>query len=160
MGNPTNVNESEIWADRFKRNGKDIFKNTLLAGGAIFATSYGGLFLAIKFFPSFFLDYINPIFNSDGSRDIHFYLHPFMLALALSVFWNRFRKVFLGHQIKIGIEFGLVYAFVALVPILWLTYSTIDVSLQMVMSWLAYGLFQACIAGIVFAYISPFRAIK
>ncbi|MBK9734010.1 MAG: hypothetical protein IPO92_03170 [Saprospiraceae bacterium] len=141
--------------DRFKRNGREIFRNASITGIVLFIISYGGLYAAIVVFPNFFVDYINPIFNSDGSRDLYFYLHPFVLALSLSVFWNRFRKMFGGNLINKGIEFGIVYAFVALIPIMWITYAAMDVGFQMVTTWLIYGLIQACIAGAVLAKISP-----
>ncbi len=158
MQHPTNIQEADIWIDRIRRNGKEIAKNTLVAGLAIFIFSYGGLFVSIRLFPSFFIDYINPIFNSDGSRDVYFYIHPFVLALSLSVFWNRFRRMFGGNKIKIGIEFGVVYTFVAMVPLLWITYSAMDVDFQMVATWLIYGLFQASIAGIFFAWFGQKKA--
>ena len=134
-----------------------ILKNTIIAGLAIFIFSYGGLFLAIRMFPSFFIDYINPVFNSNGDRDVYFYLHPFILALSLSLFWNRFRKMFVGNRIMIGIEFGLVYALIALLPILWITYSAMDVEFNMVATWLIYGFFQSSIAGIFFAWFNPYK---
>jgi hypothetical protein len=157
MDHPTNIQEADIWIDRIRRNGKEIAKNTLVAGLAIFIFSYGGLFVAVRLFPTFFIDYINPVFNSDGSRDLYFYIHPFILALSLSVFWNRFRRMFGGNKIKIGVEFGIVYAFVALIPILWITYAAMDVEFQMVATWLIYGLFQSSIAGIFFAWFSPYK---
>jgi hypothetical protein len=153
MTNPNFNDEGQIWMDRFQRNGRQIFSNTLLAGLAIFIMSYGGLYIGLHLFPNFFIDYINPVFNSDGSRDQYFYLHPFVLALSLAVFWNRFRKMFGGNRFKIGLEFGIVYSFVALVPLLWITYSAMDIDFSMVATWLIYGLFQATIAGVVFAFI-------
>ena len=157
MEHPTHIDEADIWIDRIRRNAKEILKNTLVGGLAIFIASYGGLYLAIRLNPNFFVDYINPIFNSDGSRDFYFYLHPFILALVLAVFWNRFRKMFGGNKIKVGIEFGIVYAFVALVPILWITYSAMDVDFQMVATWLVYGLFQSSIAGMIFSWINAVK---
>ncbi len=153
MSNPNFQHEGQIWVDRFKRNGRQIFINTVFAGIAIFVLSYGGLYISLHLFPNFFIDYINPVFNSDGSRDLYFFLHPFVLALSLAVFWNRFRKMFDGNRLKIGLEFGIVYSFVALVPILWITYAAMDVNVQMVMTWLMYGIFQSTIAGVVFAIL-------
>lgn len=158
MEHPSNKEETDVWIDWFSKNIKEILKNTLISGLAIFICSYGCLFLAIKIFPEHFVDYINPIFNSEGERDVYFYLHPFVLALSLSVFWNRFSKTFGGNKLKIGIEFGLVYAFVALVPILWITYSSMDVALEMVITWLIYGFFQSSIAGIFLALFSSVRS--
>jgi len=54
-----------------------------------------------------------------------------------------------------GMEFGLVYGGVALVPVMWITFSSLDVSLIMVLSWLFYGLCQAMVAGVVLARVNP-----
>ncbi|MBU0697457.1 MAG: hypothetical protein KKE39_13180, partial [Bacteroidetes bacterium] len=116
---------------------------------------YGSLFLAIKFFPSLFASYNNPLFNSDGSRDILFYMHAFVLSMALAWFWERFKGMFAGGFIIRGIEFGFVYAIVSLIPVMWITFSALDVTATMVLSWLVYGLFQAIIAGVLFAKMNP-----
>jgi len=50
---------------------------------------------------------------------------------------------------------ALVYGIVALLPILWLTFSAIDVSLKMTITWFIYGFVQAFAAGIVFAKFNP-----
>lgn len=134
---------------------KKIFTTGLVVGAILFAISYGGLFLAIKFLPSLFVDYNNPLFNSDGSRDILFYTHAFVISFALSWFWERFKGLFKGHFILRGLEFGVVYALVALVPVMWITFSSLDITLAMVCSWFIYGLFQAVIAGIAFAKMNP-----
>lgn len=54
-----------------------------------------------------------------------------------------------------GIEFGMVYAFIALLPVMWISFSALDITVAMVISWFVYGLAQATIAGIVFAKINP-----
>jgi hypothetical protein len=131
-------------------NIKDILKDAIIAGLVIFIVSYGGLYLAIKIFPEFFINYINPVFNSDGSRDTFFYMHPFILGISLSIFWSRFYKFFRGNIILTGLEFGVTYGFVALLPILWITYAAMDVEFQMVASWMIYGVFQSSIAGMIF----------
>lgn len=59
-------------------------------------------------------------------------MHPFVLTHSLALLWNRFQKYFTGNVFKTGIAFGLLYAFVALVPILWITYAAMDVGLSMV----------------------------
>jgi hypothetical protein len=40
-------------------------------------------------------------------------------------------------------------------PVLWLTFSAIDISGLMVFSWLGYGILQAFVAGLVFAMLNP-----
>lgn len=134
---------------------KKIFLPALTAGVILFVVSYGGLFLAIKYFPRLFVDYINPLFSSDNSRDGLFYAHAFVFSFALSWFWERCKSLFKGYFILRGLEFGLVYAGIALVPVMWITFSSLDITLAMVVSWFLYGLCQAVIAGIVFAKMNP-----
>lgn len=134
---------------------KKVLFSGLIAGVILFIISYGGLYLAIRFFPELFIDYNNPLFNSDGSRDIMFYLHAFIISMALSWFWERFKGLFRGGFILRGLEFGIVYAIVALLPVMWITFSAMDITISMVSSWLFYGFVQAVVAGIVLARINP-----
>jgi hypothetical protein len=134
---------------------KKIVKSALIAGIIVFVVSYGGLYLSIQFMPFLFVKYINPMFTSDSGRDILFYSHAFVLSLALSWFWDRFKVLFKGHYLVRGLEFGLVYGVVALAPVMWITFSSLDVTLIMVISWFIYGLSQAVVAGVVFAKLNP-----
>jgi len=134
---------------------KKVLTSGLIAGLILFVVGYGGLYLAIKFVPQIFVVYNNPLFNSDGSRDILFYLHAFIISFALSWFWERFKGLFHGPFLLRGLEFGVVYAAVALLPVMWITFSSLDISLAMVLSWFVYGLFQALLAGVIFAKINP-----
>jgi hypothetical protein len=132
-----------------------ILKPALVAGLILFVVSYGGLYLAIQFLPFLFIKYINPMFTSDSNRDILFYAHAFVVSFALSWFWERFKSLFRGNFVLRGLEFGLVYAGVALVPVMWITFSSLDITFIMVASWFVYGLCQAVVAGIVFAKMNP-----
>ena len=134
---------------------KNIIKPAAIAGVILFVVSYGGLYLAIQFMPYLFVKYINPMFTSDNGRDILFYSHAFVVSLALSWFWDRFKALFKGNFVVRGLEFGLVYSVVALVPVMWITFSSLDVTFIMVLSWFFYGLFQAVVAGVVFAKVNP-----
>jgi hypothetical protein len=127
----------------------------LVAGCILFVLSYGGLFLAVRFFPRLFVEYNNPLFNSDGSRDVLFYMHSFIISFALSWFWDRFKGLFNGPFIMRGIEFGSVYSIIALLPVMWISFSSLDVTVVTVLSWFLYGLAQAIIAGLVFAKVNP-----
>lgn len=127
----------------------------LITGCLLFIFSYGGLFLSVKFFPALFTEYNNPLFNSAGDRDLLFYLHAFIFSLALSWFWDRFKSLFRGASVLRGLEFGLVYTLIALLPVMWISFSALDVTLGMVASWLAYGFIQATLAGIVLAKLNP-----
>ena len=78
-----------------------------------------------------------------------------MLAFALKWFWERYKDIFKGPLLLRAFEVALVYGIVAMVPVLWLTFSAIDISLGMVLSWLGYGILQAFVAGIIFAKLNP-----
>ena len=134
---------------------KRVIKSGLIVGVILFIISYGGLFLSIMFFPALFVDYNNPLFNSDGSRDVLFYMHAFIISMALSWFWERFKPLFKGGPIVRGVEFGLVYGMVALLPVMWITFSAMDITVPMVLSWFFYGIVQAMVAGIILSRINP-----
>lgn len=134
---------------------KKVITSGLVAGVVLFIISYGGLYLAIQAFPQFFVEYNNPLFNSDGSRDVLFYSHAFIISFALAIFWDRFKGLFKGHSLVKGLKFGLLYSLVALVPVMWITFSSLDVTLLTVGSWLVYGLMQALVAGLIFSKLNP-----
>ncbi len=134
---------------------KKIALSGLIAGLILFVVSYGGLYLAVRYFPTLFIEYNSPLFNSDGSRDIMFYMHPFIISFALSWFWDRCKGFFKGHLLFRGLEFGFAYALVALLPVMWITFSSLDITIAIVLSWFFYGLMQAILAGLIFAKINP-----
>ncbi len=131
-----------------------VMKYGLISGVVIGITSYIFLLFAVRVYPDFFTEYFNPVFNSDGSRDVFYYLHSFILGIGLAVLWYRFRTNFKGNFILRGIEFGFLYLVIALIPVMWITFSAINVSVSLILSWMLYGFVQACIAGFVFALFS------
>ena len=54
-----------------------------------------------------------------------------------------------------ALEVALVYGVVALVPVVWITISGIDVSFAMISTWCCMGLFNPSPPGIVFAKLNP-----
>jgi hypothetical protein len=129
----------------------------LVAGLVLSILSYGGLFVAVnsKLLNSFFTEYLSNVFISDGSRDFFFYSHSLLISFALAWFWERTKSIFKGPIILRGLEFGFMYSLAGLLPIMWMTYSQIDVSESMVLSWLGFGFLQSSMAGIIFAKMNP-----
>ena len=134
---------------------KKIIYPGFVVGIVLSVLSYGSLYFGIQFFPDLFMDYNNPLFDSHGDRDILFYTHAFVISFALSWFWDRFKKLFQGSFLLRGLEFGFVYAMVSLLPVMWITFSAMDVTVFMVLSWFLYGFAQSSIAGLLFAKINP-----
>lgn len=127
----------------------------IVAGVVLLIFSYLALYLIVTFAPQVAEEYYNPIFDMGGDKTILYFLHPFILSFALAWFWRRFKTLFHGSFWVRGIEMGLVYAVIAVLPSMWITFSALAVSLPIVLSWVAYGLFQAIVVGIIYAKISP-----
>lgn len=127
----------------------------VIAGAVLLALSFAMLYGAVYLFPNVVEEYYNPVFRSGEERNWLFYFHPFVLSLALAWFWDRFKGLFTGSLILRDLELGLVYTLVATLPAMWLTFSAIDVSLTMVLTWLLYGFVQAAVAGLIFARMNP-----
>jgi hypothetical protein len=134
---------------------KKIILVGLLAGVVLLILSILGLYITIWFFPSLAAQYYDQAFDSGPDKYLLYYVHPFVIALALSWFWDRFKTLLTGSFLTRGIEFGVIYALIAILPALWLTYSAISVSLAIVATWLLFGLLQGLIAGLVFEKLNP-----
>lgn len=128
----------------------------LLAGALVLIVSVGILYGSITFFPALMEEYYNSVFRSNSfTTDLLFYVHPFILSAALFWFWEISKELFTGSFMMRAYKVGVSYGLIAMVPVLWLTFSAIDVSPLMVFTWVAYGVLQAFIACLVFAKRNP-----
>ena len=134
---------------------KRIISSGLIAGVVLLILSVLALYATIWFFPTLASQYYDPAFDNQSGRYLIYYAHPFVIALALAWFWDRFKGALKGSYLGKGIEFGLIYALIAIFPVLWLTYSALAVSLAMVGTWLVFGLLQGVIAGLLFEKFNP-----
>ncbi|HEV9038591.1 MAG TPA: hypothetical protein VGQ51_18270 [Puia sp.] len=134
---------------------KKIVTSGLIAGIVLLTLSVLGLYATIWLFPTVAEQYYDPSFDNESGRYMIYYAHPFVIAFALAWFWDRFKGALKGSFLTKGIEFGLIYALVAIFPAMWITYSALSVSLTMVATWLAFGLLQGLVAGLVFEKTNP-----
>ena len=134
---------------------KKIIKSGLIAALVLLILSVLALYATIWFFPTLAAQYYDPAFDNQSGRYMIYYAHPFVIGLALAWFWDRFKGALKGSFITKGIEFGLIYALVAIFPVMWLTYSALSVSLAVVATWLVFGLLQGIISGLVFEKTNP-----
>lgn len=134
---------------------KKVILSVLVSGFTLLLLSVAMFYASAYLFPAVTQEYLSSVFRSAGKLDWLYYLHPFILSIGLKWFWERYKTLFKGPIIIRAMEVALVYSIVALVPVLWLTFSAIDVSLSMVVMWLLYGLIQAFVAGLVFARLNP-----
>lgn len=134
---------------------KKVFIAGLVAGVVLLILSVLGLYATIWLFPSLAVQYFDPAFDTQSSRVMIYYIHPFVISLALSWFWNRTKNVLTGSFLTRGVEFGLIYALVAIFPMMWLIYSAMSISLGIVTTWFVLGLLQGIIAGLIFEKMNP-----
>ncbi|MCB0523774.1 MAG: hypothetical protein R3A50_04020 [Saprospiraceae bacterium] len=127
----------------------------MVAGVVLLVLSYAALYATVALFPSIAEQYYDPIFSFEGDKTILYFVHPFILSFALAWFWKRFKSLFHGPFWLRGLEMGLVYGLIATIPSMWITFSSLAISLSIVLTWLAYGVFQAIVVGMIFAKISP-----
>ena len=133
---------------------KKIILSVIISGIVLLILSVAMFYASVYLFPAVTQEYLSTVFRTSGKTDWLYYAHPFVLSVALKWFWERYKDIFKGSFILRALEVALVYGIVALIPVLWLTFSAIDVSLQMALTWLLYGLIQAFAAGIVFAKLN------
>lgn len=134
---------------------KKVFISGIVAGVVLLAISFAALYFTILFFPGLALEYYDPAFRMNDDLSILYYIHPFLLGVALAWFWERFKGVLTGGFTMRGIEFGIIYSLVATLPIMWLIYSAMNVSMELVVTWFLYGLVQSIIAGLVCEKLNP-----
>jgi len=134
---------------------KKIVIGGLVAGGILLVLSVLGLYSTIWLFPGLASQYFDPAFNTGEGRVVLYYIHPFIISIALSWFWNRFKGVLTGSFITKGIEFGLIYTLIATLPVMVLIYSAMSVSISIVTTWFILALLQGTVAGLVFEKVNP-----
>ena len=134
---------------------KKIIIPGLVAGFALLVLSVAGLYATIWLFPNIAAQYFDPAFDMQSSRVFIYYLHPFVIAMALSFFWSRFKAVLTGSFVTRGIEFGLTYAMIAVFPMMWLIFGAMSVSIEILATWFILAVLQGLIAGLIFEKLNP-----
>lgn len=127
----------------------------VVAAVVLLVFAYLGLQVLVNAFPALAEEYYYPAFKQGSNNAILYYLHPVVLSFMLAWFWDRFKPQFRGTAVWRGIELGLVYGLIAIVPAMLLNFSALNVSLSLILMWLVYGILQGVIAGIVFAMMDP-----
>lgn len=134
---------------------KNVLIAWLIASIVMLLLGLGMLYAGVYLFPQLGDEYFSPVFREAGETDWTFFAHPFILGIALKWFWERYKNIFKGGVVLRAVEVALVYGIVALLPVLWLTFSAIDVSFKMTLTWFIYGIVQSFAAGLVFAKLNP-----
>ncbi len=117
--------------------------------------SVSGLYITVWLFPGIAAQYFDPAFDMQSSRVMIYYLHPFIIAMALSFFWGRFKVALSGSFVTRGIEFGLIYALIAVFPMMWMIYGAMSVSIEILATWFILAILQGLTAGLIYEKLNP-----
>lgn len=126
-----------------------------VSGVVLLAFAFVCLLLLPRLAPALAEEYFGPIFTNAPSRNMLFFIQPFVLALGISWFYTKFKGSFRGTWMLKGLEMGVVYVAIATLPAMMLIFSAISISLSTVLTWLLYGFLQATIAGEIDARLNP-----
>ena len=117
---------------------RNIIVTGLLAGLIVLVVSVGLSFLSNLLLPDLMAEYANTeLFRpwNDPLMSIYF-AYPFIMGLALAWFWNRVKSTFRANSAwSRGVQYGFAYWIIATIPGMFITYSSLQVSLPMVLTW-------------------------
>lgn len=133
---------------------KKVFTTGLVAGIAMIVVNMLILNpLFMKLFPEFQSIYENTvIFNAiDDPLMSLFFVYPIVLGFALAWVWDKTKQLFSGDVLKDGCNFGLIYFFVAGLPVFFINYGSFNLPLMMIVSWTTMTLLNGIVSGLVFA---------
>lgn len=125
-----------------------MLKRGLVAGLVLLFVSFGLNWLMGFVFPSYGASYQNPaIFRpwSDPLMLVYF-AHPFIAGMVLSYLWDKVKA-------KDPMEFARLYFIVATIPGMFITYTSMQVTLLMVLVWSLLGFLEAYVAGYIFTKV-------
>lgn len=127
---------------------KKILVPGLLAGVAVLVAQIVVSRVMAAFFPSINTELTNPnVFRSwsDPLMSLYF-LYPFLFGLVLAWFWDKYKHAFEGSKFAKIKKFALTYWLIAAIPGMFITYSSFQVSLILVLTWMLGGLVEAFVA--------------
>ena len=136
---------------------KKIIWPGILAAIVTFIVGMGLTFLYNAVFPAIKAEYENTgLFRSaQDPLMMVFFAYPLVLGIALSWLWDKTKSSFKGTTAQRGINFGIAYFIIATIPGMFITYTSFQVSLLMVLIWTLSGLINGMIAGSIFARMNP-----
>lgn len=132
-----------------------MLKKALLAGVAILVFSLVLNWLVGLVFPDVALVYQNPALFRPWNDPIMmlYFGYPFVLGFALVYLWELVKNTLKGDPTRKALQFAKMYFIAAGIPGMFITYSSFQLPLAMVLLWLVSGFVEALIAGYVFARV-------
>lgn len=132
-----------------------MIKKGLIAGVAVLVVGVGINFLAGAVLPGIQKEYQNPsLFRPwEDPLMMAFFLYPFIFGLVGVYLWSLLKDKLKGDETKKAYEFAKIYFIVATIPGMFITYTSFQISLTMVLLWAVTGFVEAFVAGYIFAKV-------
>lgn len=123
-------------------------KKGLIVGLVNLLLGFGINWAVGAFFPAIAAQYQNSAMFRPWSDPLMmiYFAYPFILGIALAYVWKKLGKMK-------PIEFATFYFIAATIPGMFITYTSFQVSLAMVLLWAATGFVQVWVAGYVFTKV-------
>lgn len=130
-------------------------KKGLLAGVAVLIIGVIINFLAGAILPNIQSEYENPnLFRPwEDPLMMAFFLYPFIFGLVGAYLWGYLKEKLKGDDTKKALEFAKIYFIIATIPGMFITYTSFQISLTMVLVWAATGFIEAFVAGFIFTKV-------
>ena len=105
------------------------------------------------FIPSVTADYnnVNVMRSWEDPLMIAFFAYPFLFGIILAWAWNNSKQLFKGTPWQRGKKFGLAIWFIATIPGMFITYTSMPFAFMTILSWTVGGLINITTAGYIFA---------
>jgi len=135
---------------------KNIFLTGLIAGIAMIVANMILNPIFEMVFPGLQAAYMgNPAFRPwQDPIMMLFFLYPIALGMALAWVWTKTKHLFAKSSLKNGLNFGMVYFFVAGIPTFLINFSSFTFPLAMIFSWSLMGIIDGFVAGLVLAKLN------
>lgn len=125
-----------------------MWKKGFIAGLAVLVVGVGFNVVIGLIFPALAKEYQNPAIFRPWSDPIMmaYFGHPFIFGVVAAYLWDKIKA-------KDALEFAKLYFVIATIPGMFISYTSFQVSLLMILTWTAVGFLQTWVAGIVFTKI-------
>lgn len=121
-----------------------MLKRALFSGILLLIVGFGINWLSGVLFPALSLEYQNPAMFRPWSDPLMmvYFGYPFILGAVSSYLWDVVKP-------KTAFEFAKLYFIIATIPGMFITYTSFQISLLMVLMWAVTGFIQIYVAGLV-----------
>ena len=131
-----------------------MFKKALLIGVANLIVGFGINWLVGLLLPTVQKEYEGGLFRPwTDPLMLVFFAYPFILGFVLVYLWDKVKGNLKGDKTTQAFEFAKLYFIVATVPGMFITYTSFQISLSMVLLWTATGFLEALVAGIIISRV-------